>query len=1202
MSSQDVIKSTAKKLKYYMEVKRLEDAFDLSGPDKPQRHYPTLKPRPTLLYDGLHDRALKHYFRNAEVKKHLVQMKPRSSEMERESKVRRDVDRYMEKSHFTSPYTNLVRAKPPPKKRKSNFRGGPLLLRSRHGPQLSRGEAERLVNAATKLLVATLDQQKNGRRHSGKNFRVDSGVGSSLPMIDNGHEDYGHRPTRPERPKSTYGHRPTRPRSSYGERTRPRSAIDARPKSAAKTSPSTARYGYDSLGRRIKLHLEQPRHYEASESDQDPDDYDDDFEDSLDNGMNILVPVKGSGRNQSPEWLNIQMSKVDMNDPQDYEEEEEEEEEVEEPGGDTVSIGDEVLHSIDNTTQTGREISCQTVEDQDNTKDTQTRRANTEESMTDPYQADMAIQTAPPPVTSATQTVVPPPEASTQTVPPLPTTGTQTYPEVYCQTTPIMNMETQTEVHQPSAACQVEPPNEMGVQVDPPPPPPSPPPPPEPEPEPQEDYEFLKHGPRLKSGKRTIYELSIHTGNRLGASTRADVHVTLYGEKGNTGKIRLKQSKDTKDGKKVKFQKGQIDVFKVESYYVGKMECICIGHDRRELGCGWFLDKVMIREYGDDVTYEFLCERWLSAQDEDGQTVRTVPVTNIIMDVSSSSQSEPDHSDFVEKSPDSSAFTDTDLHLNQVTALDGHFVRTSPQAKKYPSDASQADRSDGSRQRRKHRRKKSKKGKGKGKSRRRDRTPVTTTGTESDTDTDTDSEQSDRTSRTDSDNDDDSDSGSGSSGSRSGSSSGSGSDTGSSSGSGSSSDKRKADGESKNGSIHSGRYRDRSSKGPKEENTEHLPKEEASDAASSHKENRTASSDDDDSSDENDDAPSRGSASQSDSVSRKSDSSHMTDPKDVPKPEAKETEDRDSTRVEDKENTDYMSGFKAALKMKEQQKEQQEAARVEEEEKRREEEESLLLGPSIHQSCKKGDLERIKKLTQHNAELINSPDERGWTPLHVASANGRLDIVKYLSSNDASINDLTPTGYTAMHMGAMNGHVAVVKLLAAMGMTVDCRTVDEQTPLHMAAMSGHLECTKWLVANNAPLDVIDNMGRTAYDLAEEYQHDEVMTFLRSCQRELTREDSSLAMLRSRSPSMGSQNRRSLSTSDPDSEKDTDKDGQQSSEEEDKPDSVAAKHKEEQRHAVLERKRSFKEQQERMSSTGMSFLDSIRAESSVDPIV
>ena len=48
-------------------------------------------------------------------------------------------------------------------------------------------------------------------------------------------------------------------------------------------------------------------------------------------------------------------------------------------------------------------------------------------------------------------------------------------------------------------------------------------------------------------------------------------------------------------------------------------------------GCGWYLAKVMVREFGDSITYEFVCDRWMSAQDEDGRTVRTLPVTNVIM-------------------------------------------------------------------------------------------------------------------------------------------------------------------------------------------------------------------------------------------------------------------------------------------------------------------------------------------------------------------------------------------------------------------------------------------------------------------------------------------------------------------------------------------------------------------------------------------
>ena len=63
--------------------------------------------------------------------------------------------------------------------------------------------------------------------------------------------------------------------------------------------------------------------------------------------------------------------------------------------------------------------------------------------------------------------------------------------------------------------------------------------------------------------------------------------------------------------------------------------------------------------------------------------------------------------------------------------------------------------------------------------------------------------------------------------------------------------------------------------------------------------------------------------------------------------------------------------------------------------------------------------------------------------------------------------------------------------------------------------SGHTECCKWLVANRTPMDALDNMGRTALDLAEEYQHQEIEEFLKSCKTELTRSTSSLSQLRSR---------------------------------------------------------------------------------------
>lgn len=61
---------------------------------------------------------------------------------------------------------------------------------------------------------------------------------------------------------------------------------------------------------------------------------------------------------------------------------------------------------------------------------------------------------------------------------------------------------------------------------------------------------------------------------------------------------------------------------------------------------------------------------------------------------------------------------------------------------------------------------------------------------------------------------------------------------------------------------------------------------------------------------------------------------------------------------------------------------------------------------------------------------------------------------------------------------------------------------------------GHVETVKWLVSNRASLDVMDSMGRTPLDIAEEYQHDDVVEVLRSCQKELSNPNTGFSMLHS----------------------------------------------------------------------------------------
>ena len=58
----------------------------------------------------------------------------------------------------------------------------------------------------------------------------------------------------------------------------------------------------------------------------------------------------------------------------------------------------------------------------------------------------------------------------------------------------------------------------------------------------------------LTDGERSDYRIQVYTGNRLGASTRADIRLILYGDQGRTEEIPLTDSRNHK----IKFQKGQV--------------------------------------------------------------------------------------------------------------------------------------------------------------------------------------------------------------------------------------------------------------------------------------------------------------------------------------------------------------------------------------------------------------------------------------------------------------------------------------------------------------------------------------------------------------------------------------------------------------------------------------------------------------------
>uniref|UniRef100_A0A8B9I3D6 Oxygen-regulated protein 1 n=1 Tax=Anser brachyrhynchus TaxID=132585 RepID=A0A8B9I3D6_9AVES len=121
----------------------------------------------------------------------------------------------------------------------------------------------------------------------------------------------------------------------------------------------------------------------------------------------------------------------------------------------------------------------------------------------------------------------------------------------------------------------------------------------------------------------TVYEVHVTTGELWNAGTEADVYISIYGEKGDTGSRQLLRSQKPK-----KFLKGQTDMFSVEAVHLGHLYKIVIGHNGLGSGNGWYLDKVVIKDPITDLDYTFLCHRWLDSGQDDGNIARELTVTD----------------------------------------------------------------------------------------------------------------------------------------------------------------------------------------------------------------------------------------------------------------------------------------------------------------------------------------------------------------------------------------------------------------------------------------------------------------------------------------------------------------------------------------------------------------------------------------------
>ncbi|XP_065334671.1 putative ankyrin repeat protein RF_0381 [Cloeon dipterum] len=125
-------------------------------------------------------------------------------------------------------------------------------------------------------------------------------------------------------------------------------------------------------------------------------------------------------------------------------------------------------------------------------------------------------------------------------------------------------------------------------------------------------------------------------------------------------------------------------------------------------------------------------------------------------------------------------------------------------------------------------------------------------------------------------------------------------------------------------------------------------------------------------------------------------------------------------------------------------------------------------------------LRAAKMVLERNRWILETKEEMGRTPLHLAAAVADVRICEWLLKEGASVTAMCGVyGGTALHHMAMNsseGAEKLVDLLLSHGADIEARTLARETPLQVALLQGNLRTAKRLIQLGADCTVRNKNG------------------------------------------------------------------------------------------------------------------------------
>ncbi|XP_013857780.1 transient receptor potential cation channel subfamily A member 1b [Austrofundulus limnaeus] len=154
---------------------------------------------------------------------------------------------------------------------------------------------------------------------------------------------------------------------------------------------------------------------------------------------------------------------------------------------------------------------------------------------------------------------------------------------------------------------------------------------------------------------------------------------------------------------------------------------------------------------------------------------------------------------------------------------------------------------------------------------------------------------------------------------------------------------------------------------------------------------------------------------------------------------------------------------------------------------------------ALHFAAQYGRINTCHRLleTITDSRLLNEGDERGLTPLHLASKGGHTKVVQLLLRKGALFHS-DYRGWTCLHHAASEGYTQTMDILLAANIKLlDKTDEDGNTALHIAARAGHVAAVRLMLVRGAEFVLSKNQTSFLHEALQNGRKDVVNTVIDS---------------------------------------------------------------------------------------------------------